>query len=855
LADNPNKLEEDVKEVAKSHNVPEPTCYAGRFLVEIEFPFREQNIFKPDIKGEGAFEIPLASASLTSTVDEVSLKSAIIKGLTSGFSDENLFPNLRKFNGVIRFIEKPGSSDSKPTLEAISTEPISPKLARLDVDEIVSMMQAGKRLHIYRSMYGSLTYDYIKFDDLDIKKESAPDDVPYGPRSFDTYERYICINCIGKDNNEIIPPNGANLSGTSGFCVTVRGSARPKRRDGSYTDKGHRRHELPPVIYQVQKVNVSFRTLPEAGSFEGTATQERPGSWEDWSFSHDVLADDPSGSGQKSFIITATAYYESPIEPADISIGIVVSFTRQAPGHEDTTPPNVRITSPQKGDNRTGDYRGATVSIEGNASDNPGGCGIKTVEVTVDDDIGLYTEATPKSPYNWSTWRVSKTIFTEGVHSITARCTDNDGNVKQDRISITVTITPGLAVTSLLLIERYRLSSYPGNYTAGRIINTITLLPGEKAEVSLKTFTSAERDRKQASCILDSFTQTSSDEFETSLARENTDKQNYYQNYKYYVDTDVEAGWGGSSCNLTSATVGGTNSAREEFAKNVSNVIHKHASMASARRDMQINTSCEVKGKTEDEQNSKCEIKNINLSRTLNFVFRQMNQEFISLLHLVDLRVAILRKELIQASSCLKITYREVTLPQLDAFLDEVLVKDDRELKQKVTDFILNQLYRIFDYQGNQRSFVEDESFKDPMGKDIHGSNYLRVKKDLISKYVDPTYPHGKIQVPGVIMSVTKNVLRTEGVVVAALLGYGNALDSYSSSFQNEAVRAKELSNKLTEAEVSRINLGIKVVKDKDTDSSKIFEQVFPCCKPQIFSLWPSRERELKRNAKDTEDE
>jgi hypothetical protein len=144
-----------------------------------------------------------------------------------------------------------------------------------------------------------------------------------------------------------------------------------------------------------------------------------------------------------------------------------------------------------------------------------------------------------------------------------------------------------------------------------------------------------------------------------------------------------------------------------------------------------------------------------------------------------------------------------------------------------------------------ERSFVEDESLKDPTGKDIHGSNYLRVKTDLISKYVDPTYPHGKIQVPGVIMSVSKNVLRTEGVVVAALLGYGNALDSYSNAFQNEAATAKELKNKPTEAEVSRINLGIKVVKDKDTDSAKIFEQVFPCCKPQIFSLWPSREREL----------
>ena len=34
------------------------------------------------------------------------------------------------------------------------------------------------------------------------------------------------------------------------------------------------------------------------------------------------------------------------------------------------------------------------------------------------------------------------------------------------------------------------------------------------------------------------------------------------------------------------------------------------------------------------------EIENINLSRTLNFVFRQMNQKFVTMLHLTDVRVA-----------------------------------------------------------------------------------------------------------------------------------------------------------------------------------------------------------------------
>ena len=74
----------------------------------------------------------------------------------------------------------------------------------------------------------------------------------------------------------------------------------------------------------------------------------------------------------------------------------------------------------------------------------------------------MYTETTPKSSDNWSAWEASKKIFTEGVHSITARCTDKAGNVNQERICITVTITPSPVATNLLLVERYRLSSYLG---------------------------------------------------------------------------------------------------------------------------------------------------------------------------------------------------------------------------------------------------------------------------------------------------------------------------------------------------------------------------------------------------------
>ena len=69
--------------------------------------------------------------------------------------------------------------------------------------------------------------------------------------------------------------------------------------------------------------------------------------------------------------------------------------------------------------------------------------------------------------------------------------------------------------------------------------------------------------------------------------------------------------------------------AREEFAKNISSALQKHVSKASAKREVQVNTSYEVRTQAGEETSVEREIANINVGATLNFVFRQMNQEFI----------------------------------------------------------------------------------------------------------------------------------------------------------------------------------------------------------------------------------
>ena len=85
-------------------------------------------------------------------------------------------------------------------------------------------------------------------------------------------------------------------------------------------------------------------------------------------------------------------------------------------GNNDTTPPEVSITSPADGATVSG-----TVNITATASDT--GAGVQKVRFWVDN---LYLSFDASSPYS-KTW--DTTTFLDGVHTIKAEAVDNAGNV------------------------------------------------------------------------------------------------------------------------------------------------------------------------------------------------------------------------------------------------------------------------------------------------------------------------------------------------------------------------------------------------------------------------------------------
>lgn len=389
---------------------------------------------------------------------------------------------------------------------------------------------------------------------------------------------------------------------------------------------------------------------------------------------------------------------------------------------------------------------------------------------------------------------------------------------------------PEYITPRLFIIEKYKLSSFLGDYGIGRTIKTFSLLPGEKTTITVKTYKKTVIDSKESSSILDSFTQESADDFEDTLNREQSNKSTQSDKLAWHAEAEADASWGFGSAKISGGASGETASQREEMAKSVSNAVKKHSQKASSKRDVQVDTSYEKKEETGEETSIEREIENINVSRTLNFIFKQMNQEFISLLHLVDAKIGY--------SSGLPGSYQEVSISSLGTpdkigdFLNSIILLPD--LNKAILNGIIDHLAFVLNYKGEYQSLIERKKIKveNPISPDRPlDADYIRVKNEMSSIYENVEKGYEKT-VEGIIVSAQLNVMRTEGIIAESVLGEGDALDSYSHGLQDEAVKDKQLSNDAKEKENAKQALAQLIIDTKDEEKSKLYQQIFPCCPP-----------------------
>ncbi|TYB47095.1 hypothetical protein [Microbispora triticiradicis] len=380
----------------------------------------------------------------------------------------------------------------------------------------------------------------------------------------------------------------------------------------------------------------------------------------------------------------------------------------------------------------------------------------------------------------------------------------------------------------LVLVEYYRLTSFPARYGPGRTIKTFSLLPGEKTTIRVSTYKRSTESLQKTASILDASNSDTESEFARTVNSEQSNQDNASRSFEYRVETEAEGqanwGWGSASAKVAGGVSGSSNSARQELSKNLTNAVSRNVARASSRREVQVDTSLDVKLEEGEEQAVERTLENINVSRTLNFVFRQMNQEFITLLHLVDVRVAFFNGHAESRD--------EVPLTELDRLLGDCL-RPDRIAE--VRDGIHREVRAIRDLDGRARpDFVQTVS-----GAEDDPAAALFVDPDCSSSHAGPNSV--EYTVPGVLVAAGRHILRTDGIVVDAFLGEGNALDDYSIGLQTQAVRARQVENSAGEAdsrlrriEAERLELALKIVADNDSERAALYQQLF--VRPQIVN-------------------
>ena len=340
------------------------------------------------------------------------------------------------------------------------------------------------------------------------------------------------------------------------------------------------------------------------------------------------------------------------------------------------------------------------------------------------------------------------------------------------------------------MVLHFKVCSYLGDYGAGQTIKTFSLLPGEKMEIGIKHYLRNEVTKKQSQHILDSFSTESAEELQNTVEDEHTmtsgstDTESKEKNWNVGGNLGINVGvfsfgaqGGGGGTKASSHA-----SSMQDQIKQLDSAITKHVAKADTLRQIDVNVESNTSSVSEEEETTKRFIENYNKSRVINFVFRQLLQEFFTITYLDNVTFSYTNGYPEHTKSC--------SIADLETMLSEILIAPDAV--QVEANKIYSYLCNIVDYTGTKTSFIE--LINESNGNCINPSSaplvssYVRKRADLSQAY------NGKT-VKGIILSTVHRITRTSSLIADAVLGQGEALDCYNQKLQDSNAQNAYLGN------------------------------------------------------------
>jgi hypothetical protein len=412
------------------------------------------------------------------------------------------------------------------------------------------------------------------------------------------------------------------------------------------------------------------------------------------------------------------------------------------------------------------------------------------------------------------------------------------------------------------LIEEYRISSFATLYGLGKTVKSFSLLPGEETTIKVRTWRQREqsssskvsRTSSSGTSIIDSLDQSAVDRFSDQIQKTVSDKSTRASEENWHVEGQVSGTCGFASASVKASGGGEYRAGQEDFATRTATAVTEHTQQASASRKNTIDASTASSSsidltsidRAEDENITERKLRNVNLRRVLNFVFRELNQRYDIFVHLVDVRIAF--------SNGKPASWNVVPPSQLTSLVESVchvnrdlslegggIVDTNLPLAARVSANILQALSRISDYRGEPVEILECVLESDDGQKAIAplgaGSRFMlpvhqrRLQERGSETPAFNSYPvnvkvhyrfrntlrdakqvNGEPNVPGVVVSKTETVLRTDSIVVEALLGFSDALDAFAFQAQELGNEAKLRANELQKAEAEKLRVATELL-------------------------------------------
>jgi hypothetical protein len=389
-------------------------------------------------------------------------------------------------------------------------------------------------------------------------------------------------------------------------------------------------------------------------------------------------------------------------------------------------------------------------------------------------------------------------------------------------------------VPRIAVVETWELRSYLGDYGLGRTLQTFSLLPGEKTTITIETWRTESATREDSTSIFDSSDTAAQTRFTTDLMSSSGSASQDQGGWSASVATSASAsgsflGIVSGSASVSAGFAANHQEASQRFSNQVSQSASEHAAQVNNSRRQAVDSSSSTTTATGSSTTTVRELTNTNLRRVLNFVFRELNQTYDTYVVLRDIQIAFYNgnpgsAEIVPLADLGRLLERHVDPARQEDVARQVLSLCAQRLdanQDEITTLEVGTNPDGIKYDWLPAKLQADGSL-DFNGKVLDSDVRWRFRQGALSENDGP-------EVRGVIMNKSSIVLRTDSLVVEALLGQADALDPYASALQALDLVDRDAQTDARVAETRHQSDALDLVAAQDADDRvETWQKLFP---------------------------